>query len=203
MSKFYFSLEHVGIATNNFAELQAIRNALAFALELKPAPTLIQFFSDNMYALKTITGEWSTQSNVDLVKEAQACLAELSKHATVHLMWVPGHADVYGNEVADRLAKRGAKGSTSTSPLSAEIFSELEKLPAPCPPAGIRSMHELADDIEVSDDEIILDSFINEQFPCEANALHSSSACPSVSVRRSSRTRKPVGSVLSPGIIYP
>ena len=56
---------------------------------------------------------------------------------------VPGHADVYGNEVADRLAKRGAKGSTSTSPLSAEIFSELEKLPAPCPPAGIRSMNWL------------------------------------------------------------
>ena len=67
-------------------------------------------------------------------------------HATVHLMWVPGHSDVYGNQVADRLAKRGA---TSTSLLSAEIFSELKKLRAPCPPAEIRSMYELADDNSV------------------------------------------------------
>ena len=37
-------------------------------------------------------------------------LEVLSRANTVRLLWVPGHSGVVGNEKADRLANRGAKG---------------------------------------------------------------------------------------------
>ena len=38
---------------------------------------------------------------------------------------VPGHAHVYGNEIADALAKRGASGITSTFNLPQHVMSDI------------------------------------------------------------------------------
>ena len=71
----------------------------------------------------------------------------------VFLRWVPAHADVEGNEVADTLAKRGAKGTTSRAPPD----------PPPPPhstpaiPLSSPVFHpdlELADDMDNIDDDL-------------------------------------------------
>ena len=45
-------------------------------------------------------------------------LIHIARTNRVHFFWVPGHAEVEGNELADRLAKRGAAGFTSQAPIS-------------------------------------------------------------------------------------
>ena len=53
------------------------------------------------------------RANKALVAIVQQSLADLRKLTPVTLMWVPGHADIGGNDVADALAKRGARGISS------------------------------------------------------------------------------------------
>ena len=71
------------------------------------------------------------RANRRQVKLTREALTSLRLITNVSLHWVPGHAGVPGNELADRLAKRGAKGTTSHDPLSLE-----EKAPSIPPPRG-------------------------------------------------------------------
>ena len=71
------------------------------------------------------------RANRRQVKLTREALTSLRLITNVSLHWVPGHAGVPGNELADRLAKRGAKGTTSHDPLSLE-----EKTPSTPPPRG-------------------------------------------------------------------
>ena len=43
----------------------------------------------------------------------RASLRDLRRLTAVHLMWVPAHAGIIQNEIADSLAKRGAHGVSS------------------------------------------------------------------------------------------
>lgn len=47
-------------------------------------------------------------------------LQQIATHNTVKLIWLPGHAGIYGNEVADRLADQAARRPTvGPEPLTA------------------------------------------------------------------------------------
>ena len=97
----------------NQAELEAV-TALGRHLEQKPlSPDFpIYIFVDNTLCISTITGR-AFPPWVEDAKLAQQLLGEVAEVQSVHLFWVPGHANIEGNEIADALAKRGASGITS------------------------------------------------------------------------------------------
>ena len=104
--------------SNNVAELLAISSALEYltqALQDDPSPLPVQLFTDNAFSLNTIQRRWRTRAHRTLVEETAAKLERLRQFTTVHLFWVPGHAGVYDNEVADYLAKQGSFGIASTN----------------------------------------------------------------------------------------
>ena len=50
----------------------------------------------------------SYTTNSKVILEAKQTLEELAKNNQITLNWIPGHEGHMGNEIADRLAKRGA-----------------------------------------------------------------------------------------------
>ena len=128
--RIYSQAKALGTSTNNVAELEGLLMALTHAISWcrghkrpsssKPPPP-VHIFCDNRYALGVADGKWNAKAHRPLVTQIQSTLASLRLLTTVLLLWVPGHADVEGNEVADRLAKDAAlsthPGLTPAPPL--------------------------------------------------------------------------------------
>ncbi|MDC0366893.1 ribonuclease H family protein [bacterium] len=97
----------------------------AFAIlsgKAQPTEFELNIYSDSTYCVKGwnewlqgwVARKWKTSkkepvSNQDLWKPVLLLKTEFSKLQHVHLdvKWVKGHADTYGNEEADKLAKAG------------------------------------------------------------------------------------------------
>jgi len=60
---------------------------------------------DNSDALKALQSAKTTSSPVT---ETKSALKRLSVFNSVRLLWVPGHSNIPGNEMADALAKQAA-----------------------------------------------------------------------------------------------
>ena len=93
-------------------------------------PPPVHIFCDNRYALGVVDGKWTAKAHRPLVTQIQSTLASLRLLTAVLLLWVPGHADVEGNEEADRLAK-GAALSTHPGLTPAPPLPLHPPLPAP------------------------------------------------------------------------
>jgi ribonuclease HI len=65
----------------------------------------VSICSDIQAALKALQAAKTTSP---LVRQCQEALNDISTRHTVGLYWVPGHAGVRGNEIADRLARHGS-----------------------------------------------------------------------------------------------
>ena len=82
---------------------------------------------------------WKARCHRPLVRRIHLALDSLQKHTQVSFLWVPAHAMVYGNEVADHLAKRGASFSSCPPDQKCldDLLSPAKLLPAQeeCPPA--------------------------------------------------------------------
>ena len=104
--------------SNNVAELHGIRvvcNLIKAELLESPRARTPQvfIFVDNQFAIKAANGQSRIRANKALVTLVQQSLEALRKITPVTLVWVPGHAGIGGNDVADALAKRGAHGISS------------------------------------------------------------------------------------------
>ncbi|KAK7689889.1 hypothetical protein QCA50_006528 [Cerrena zonata] len=100
-------------ATNQTGELIAI----LVAAQRAPPDSLLHIKSDSKYAINGLTRhlpKWEEKGWID-VKNAdifQAIVTTLRQRAALTtFQWVKGHADVYGNECADKLAGEGARKS--------------------------------------------------------------------------------------------
>ena len=71
--------------------------------------------TDNRYAINTATGRWTAKSNLPAIAALKSALKHLHQLTSVSIHWVPAHCNIFENELADLLAKRGADGVTSSS----------------------------------------------------------------------------------------
>ena len=126
--------------TNNVAELVGIETACSYLTNSLSSCILqpkIHIFIDNQYAIRAADSYTRVRANRRQVKLTRDALASLRNITTVTLHWVPGHAGIPGNELADRLAKRGASGITSHDLISLEDPSP--SIPASRVPQGWRN----------------------------------------------------------------
>ena len=88
------------------AEVHAIKQAADNLLQKNIQDHKINFYIDNQAAIKSL-GKLENK-NVQ-VKETKSSLNKLGENNQVTLNWIPAHEDHKGNEIADRLAKRGSR----------------------------------------------------------------------------------------------
>ncbi len=89
---------HIGRATNNVAELEAIRAGLQ---AIKNAKLPVRVFTDSSYALGVLSLGWKARRNRVLIREIQT---SMERFADLRLIKVKGHSGNEGNEIANQLA---------------------------------------------------------------------------------------------------
>ena len=98
--------KYIGIATNNIAELEAIKAGL---LELKKTDMPVRIYTDSSYAHGLLALGWKARANQELVR---AIRETISKFKDLKLIKVKGHAGHAENEQADFLATSAIKNKT-------------------------------------------------------------------------------------------
>lgn len=104
----------IGRSTNNKGELMAIAMAIEGAMtkigneKLQGREMVI--LTDSVYSHGIIKHHWRSSSNKGIIKLIRSLMDEISKEhgVKVSTIWIPGHAGLTGNELADQLANEGA-----------------------------------------------------------------------------------------------
>ena len=96
--------KHIGIATNNVAELMAIKTALK-AIRTTQIP--VRLCTDSQYCLGLLSLGWKPRRNEKLVAATKKLM---ERFKDLKILKIEAHAGIDDNERADRLA-RGAASS--------------------------------------------------------------------------------------------
>lgn len=100
--KYYSSvIDDMQISTVNRGELYAI--LIAMKIALKEGYENISIYSDSAYAVNVLNGAWMARSmdNMNLIEE----ILDTQKNIkTCNIIWVKGHDENTGNNIADALA---------------------------------------------------------------------------------------------------
>jgi ribonuclease HI len=98
--------EPLGTGTNNKGELWAIGMALSFLVTEEEPPSPVVIITDSQLAMGLLTKGFRPKIHDDLIK---TIIGNIIKYpARVSFIWSPGHAGIAGNEMADRLARKGS-----------------------------------------------------------------------------------------------
>ena len=95
--------KYIGIATNNIAELEAIRTGLR---AIKNIDLPVRIFTDSRYAYGILNLGWKARKNQDII---QSIKKTLLKFNDLKIIKVKGHSGHEGNERADFLATSAIK----------------------------------------------------------------------------------------------
>lgn len=95
--------KYIGPATNNIAELEAIKTGLS---KIKKTDLSVKIFTDSRYAYGVLTLGWKAKKNQALIKSIKNLLLKFSD---IKFIKVKGHAGNEGNERADFLATSAIK----------------------------------------------------------------------------------------------
>ena len=76
--------------------------------------TKLKILSDSQSAVGILTLGWKSTNYMDLVTDIKEHIASLVRNGLeTKILWTPGHADIAGNEQADKLAKEAATEATT------------------------------------------------------------------------------------------
>jgi ribonuclease HI len=89
---------YIGIATNNIAELEAIRAGLSL---IKNTNLPVRVYTDSSYALGLLAKGWKAKKNQELVAGIRKMVSAFKDISFVKLK---GHSGDEGNERVDKLA---------------------------------------------------------------------------------------------------
>jgi ribonuclease HI len=116
-------LEAAGAIGSSFsAEAVALRLALTHVADrlldkdLGPSLPAVAFCTDSLSVLLRLKGHPGREDSA-VLDEIRVLARRLSRKVAVHLVWVPGHAGVPGNERVDALAKDAANLPQAESPI--------------------------------------------------------------------------------------
>lgn len=101
--------EYIGEATNQVAELEAIRQGLTAVTD---RTRTVVVYSDSAYAIGLLTKPWKAKANVELVAALRALAKEFSD---LRFVKVIGHSGVVENERCDQLATSAVRMRGSSS----------------------------------------------------------------------------------------
>ena len=118
------------ICSNYTAEIKAIKTAIETvhnAFETgKREPSDLVIFTDSKSALEALGNHQSRNQDIaELANSISRLHTAFEKK--ISLQWIPGHADVAGNETADRLAKCGAQKEQYDTEVSQETVKQILK----------------------------------------------------------------------------
>jgi ribonuclease HI len=96
-------------------ELVAILMVLEHCIAaLKDGFTNIKILSDSQTAVGILTLNWKSSNYIDTISDIKENIGILMRYGMrTTLSWIPGNANIAGNEIADQLAKETAKESMS------------------------------------------------------------------------------------------
>jgi hypothetical protein len=81
---------------------------------LKDGFTDIKILSDSQIAVGIMTLNWKSSNYIDTISDIKKNIGTLMRYGMrTTLSWIPGHANIAENEIADQLAKEAAKESMS------------------------------------------------------------------------------------------
>jgi ribonuclease HI len=90
--------QYIGMATNNIAELKAIKVGLE-SVRNRDLPIVL--YTDSSYSLGLLTKGWKAKQNQELVQKVRLLV---NRFKNLHFVKIKGHAGHPENERADRLA---------------------------------------------------------------------------------------------------
>ena len=117
------------VCSNYIAEIRAITTAVEIVHQQfetgERTPTDLVVFSDSKSAHQALENlHDSRQQEIKELAQSINSLHESYKTRIV-LQWIPGHADIAGNEKADHLAKKGARMEQPNLPVSQETVKQI------------------------------------------------------------------------------
>jgi ribonuclease HI len=96
--------KHIGISTNNVAELMAIETALK-AIRTTDIP--VRLYTDSQFCYGLLSLGWKPKRNKKLVSAVRAVM---KRFKDLKILKIEGHVGIDDNERADRLAREAASG---------------------------------------------------------------------------------------------
>ena len=105
-------------------ELEGITQAVEYASRIARPGLRVQVFSDNKASLLRLRTPSDLPGQSYQIRTSLASEVIVNKGALVSLNWVPGHVDIYGNELADKLAKEATRLDPSIDEVSFALLGQ-------------------------------------------------------------------------------
>ncbi|RDL42413.1 uncharacterized protein BP5553_02392 [Venustampulla echinocandica] len=99
-------------------ELEGVTQAIEYISSIAIPRQKYRIYSDNQAGLHRLKTPSDNPGQDCQIRAIQATEAAIQKGASIELAWVPGHTDIEGNELADRLAKRATLEEPSSNSTS-------------------------------------------------------------------------------------